>query len=119
MLPRGPARPALDPLALSFQLKLLWLSGYQPHLESCAECGAVEALVGYLPAAGGAVCRDWRTGAMPLSPEGVRAIQALLAHRSRTLATPACPKGRAREALRVLTASYEEHGGFRLRTASA
>src|SRR6266571_614676 len=25
-------RPALDPLALSFQLKLLWLSGYLPHL---------------------------------------------------------------------------------------
>src|SRR5438445_10015859 len=33
------ARPALDPLALSFQLKLLWLSGYLPHLTSCAECG--------------------------------------------------------------------------------
>ena len=25
--------PALDPLALAFQLKLLWLSGYVPHLE--------------------------------------------------------------------------------------
>ena len=24
-------RPALDPLALSFQLKLLWLAGYLPH----------------------------------------------------------------------------------------
>ena len=49
---RAPARPALDPLALAFQLKLLWLSGYQPHLESCAECGAEPPLVG-LPAAGG------------------------------------------------------------------
>ena len=28
-------RAALDPLALGFQLKLLWLSGYVPHLESC------------------------------------------------------------------------------------
>src|SRR5438552_11828380 len=37
----GPqTRPALDPLALSFQLKLLWLSGYLPHMTSCAECGA-------------------------------------------------------------------------------
>src|SRR5256885_6576923 len=42
------ARPALDPLALSFQLKLLWLSGYLPHLTSCAECGTErETLVGY------------------------------------------------------------------------
>ena len=31
---RAPARPALDPLALSFQLKLLWLSGYLPHLDA-------------------------------------------------------------------------------------
>src|SRR3954471_23938106 len=33
-------RPALDPLVLSFQLKLLWLSGYLPHLTSCSECGS-------------------------------------------------------------------------------
>ena len=36
---RAPARPALDPLVLSFQLKLLWLSGYMPHLDGCVECG--------------------------------------------------------------------------------
>src|SRR5690348_12273734 len=36
-------RPSLDPLALAFQLKLLWLSGYLPHLTSCAECGAEDA----------------------------------------------------------------------------
>ena len=56
-LPALPTRPALDPLALAFQLKLLWLSGYLPHLGSCVECGAEEGLVGYLPGAGGAVCR--------------------------------------------------------------
>ena len=43
------AEPALDPLVLSFQLKLLWLSGYLPHLTSCAECGAEGPLVGYSP----------------------------------------------------------------------
>ena len=53
---RAPARPALDPLVLSFQLKLLWLSGYMPHLDGCVECGSQEGLVGYAPAAGGAVC---------------------------------------------------------------
>ena len=33
-LPSRAARPALDPLVLSFQLKLLWLSGYMPHLDA-------------------------------------------------------------------------------------
>src|SRR6476659_10552441 len=32
------ARPALAPLGLAFQLKLLWLAGYLPHLSGCAEC---------------------------------------------------------------------------------
>ena len=59
---RAPARPALDPLVLSFQLKLLWLSGYMPHLDGCVECGATDGLVGYAPAAGGAVCSDCGTG---------------------------------------------------------
>ena len=34
------SRPAVDPLGLSFQLKLLWLAGYLPHLTSCVECGS-------------------------------------------------------------------------------
>src|SRR5262249_55880501 len=53
---RGGARPALAPLALSFQLKLLWLSGYLPHVTACVECGAGD-LIGFSPRAGGAVCR--------------------------------------------------------------
>src|SRR5207244_12226213 len=54
--PQAAERPSLDPLALAFQLKLLWLSGYLPHLTSCAECGANDVtLVGYSPRAGGAV----------------------------------------------------------------
>src|SRR3990170_2541175 len=75
----APAPPALEPLVLSFQLKLLWVSGYLPHLESCVECGAVQGLVGYLPAAGGAVCRDCGPGSIPLSAAGIRAIQTLVA----------------------------------------
>ena len=56
------AEPPLDPLVLSFQLKLLWLSGYLPHLTSCAECGAEGPLVGYSPQAGGAVCKRCGSG---------------------------------------------------------
>jgi DNA repair protein RecO (recombination protein O) len=115
---RAPAAPRLDPLALSFQLKLLWLSGYLPHLESCVECGAEESLVGYLPAAGGAVCRACGPGTISLSPDGLRGIRALV--RTPLADARAGLTGRgAREALAVVVASYEHQGGFRLRTLSA
>ena len=118
--PPGGSRPAVDPLALSFQLKLLWLSGYLPHLTSCAECGADDVpLVAYSPQAGGAVCRADARDAFPLSPAGLAGIEALL---STPLAdayrTDLRARG-ARDALRVVTSSYEYHGGFRLRTLSA
>jgi DNA repair protein RecO (recombination protein O) len=116
----APRRPQFDPLALSFQLKLLWLSGYLPHLDSCVECGCGDGLVGFLPAAGGAVCRaDSASGTVSLSPDGLRGIRALV---SRPLAeahaTGMTDRG-AREALAVVTTSYEHHGGFRLRTLTA
>jgi len=111
-------RPALDPLALSFQLKLLWLSGYLPHLTSCAECGATDAtLVGYSPRAGGAVCGACaaQAKALGLSSKGIHEIEALLAS---PLADAAIAGRSARDALRLVQASYEYHGGFRLKTLS-
>jgi DNA repair protein RecO (recombination protein O) len=116
------ARPVLDPLALSFQLKLLWLSGYLPHLTSCAECGSSDAtLVGYSPKAGGAVCGVCaaRTEALGLSPDGIRGIEALLASPLADAAGLGLGERASRDALKVITASYEYHGGFRLRTLSA
>ena len=117
--PVATTRPALDPLVLSFQLKLLWLAGYLPHLTSCVECGRVETLVAYAPRAGGAVCAEHAAGAIRLSPEGLAGIERLL---STPLAdAPAADLGErsCRDALAVITSSYEEHGGFRLRTLSA
>jgi DNA repair protein RecO (recombination protein O) len=112
---RGQA--GLDPLALAFQLKLLWLSGYVPHLESCVECGGTDGLVGYLARAGGAVCSPCAPDeTVFLAPESFRGMHALIwspladAHGLR-LGEPAL-----RDALAVVVASYEFHGGFRLRT---
>ena len=114
--PAEETRPALEPLALSFQLKLLWLSGYLPHMTSCAECGATSGLVGYSPRAGGAVCAACNQGSIALSPDALTGIEALLslplAEAGRAALTP---RG-AREALQVITASHEYHGGFQLRT---
>jgi DNA repair protein RecO (recombination protein O) len=113
-------RPALDPLALSFQLKLLWLSGYLPHLTSCAECGADDVpLVGYSPRAGGAVCRPCGAGSLPLSPAGIEGIERLLREPLGAAGAVGLTGRAARDALGVVTASYEYHGGFRLRTLSA
>jgi DNA repair protein RecO (recombination protein O) len=112
-------QPAVDPLVLSFQLKLLWLAGYLPHLTSCVECGDTGELVAFAPRAGGAVCRAHSRDALWLSPEG-------LAYVERLLSTPLADAREAglgdrarRDALTVITSSYEEHGGFRLRTLSA
>jgi DNA repair protein RecO (recombination protein O) len=121
LLDEAPAlqtRPALDPLALSFQLKLLWLAGYLPHLTSCVECGEGE-LVGFSARAGGAVCRIHGPGALQLTPEGLRGIEQLLSTPLADAYGADLPERARRDALSVVTSSYEEHGGFRLRTLSA
>jgi DNA repair protein RecO (recombination protein O) len=116
----GPNRPELDPLGLSFQLKLLWVAGYLPHLESCAECGAAQALAGFSPRAGGVVCRSCAaaTGAVALSSEGIAGVEGLLRRPLAEAGEAGLTPRAAREALAVIKASYEEHGGFRLRTLS-
>lgn len=116
---RPSTRPALDPLVLSFQLKLLWLSGYLPHLTSCAECGAESGLVGYSPRAGGAVCANCRADAIPLSPAGLHGIEELLRTPLADAGAAGLSGRAARDALAVIASSYEYHGGFRLRTLSA
>ena len=117
--PRPGSRAAIDPTALSFQLKLLWVSGYMPHLETCVECGGTDPLVAFLPAAGGGVCAACDPGGILLSPEGVHGIRLLL-HSPIAAASGAGLADQAqRDALAVVTASYEHHGGFRLKTLSA
>ena len=120
-LPPRETRPALDALALSFQLKLLWLAGYLPHLSTCAECGAEPPLLGFSPKAGGGVCRACasQTNAVALSPAGFEAIAALLRRPLADAGDVALTGRSARDVLAVITSSYEFHGGFRLRTLSA
>ena len=108
-------RPALDPLALSFQLKLLWLSGYLPHLTSCADCGAETELVGYSAKEGGAVCRNCDVGALALSPAGLTGIEGLLARPLAEARDVGLAERSTRDALAVITSAYEYFGNFRLR----
>src|SRR3989440_9887589 len=120
--PHAADRPTLDPLGLAFQLKLLWLAGYLPHVTACAECGAErEPLVGYSPRAGGAVCERCPpvTEALALASDGVAGIEALLAKPLAEASELGLSERAQRDILRVITASYEYHGGFRLRTLSA
>ena len=113
-------RAALDPLALAFQLKLLWLSGYFPHLEACVECGTAEELVGYLPRAGGAVCAACAPAeTVDLAPEGFRGVRALVVSPLADAHGLGLGERAVRDALAVVVSSYEFHGGFRLRTLSA
>lgn len=114
-----PAQPALDPLVLSFQLKLLWLSGYLPHVGSCAECGSAGPLAGYSARAGGTVCTSCSAGALALSADGLAGMDGLLRSPLADARTAGLTERGAREVLAVITSSYEEHGGFRLRTLRA
>jgi DNA repair protein RecO (recombination protein O) len=121
-LPHAADRPALDPLGLAFQLKLLWLSGYLPHVTACAECGAEgEPLVGYSTRVGGAVCAPCArsTEALAVASAGIAGIEALLARPLADAVGLELSDRARRDALHVVTASYEYHGGFRLRTLSA
>jgi DNA repair protein RecO (recombination protein O) len=115
-------RPTLDPLGLAFQLKLLWLAGYLPHVSGCAECGAgPETLVGYSTRAGGAVCAGCAPAAeaLALAADGIAGIETLLARPLADSPELGLSERALRDALRVVTASYEYHGGFRLRTLAS
>src|SRR6266576_216178 len=73
------------------------------------------------PHAGGAVCERCApvTEALALAPDGVAGIEALLARPLADASGLGLSERAQRDALRVITASYEYHGGFRLRTLSA
>jgi len=109
-------RPALDPLVLSFQLKLLWVEGFLPHLGSCVECGAEDGLVAFLPPAGGAVCAACDHGGIGLSPAGLVGLGALLGSPIADAPSLRIDDRASHDVLAVVTSSYEHHGGFRLRT---
>jgi len=114
-------RSQLDPLGLSFQLKLLWLSGYLPHLGSCAECGGEGPFLGYSARAGGVVCRTCAGtgGVLSLSAAALSGMEGLLRTPLAGAGEVQLDERAAREVLAVVTSSYEYHGGFRLRTLSA
>ena len=111
-----PAQPALDPLVLSFQLKLLWLSGYLPHLAGCAACGEEKPLVAFSPQAGGGVCAECSAGALTVSAEGFETVRCFLEHPLADAKAHASSARGLRECLSMIESSYEYHGGFRLRT---
>ena len=100
-------------------LKLLWLSGFLPHVGSCVECGAEDGLVAFDAAAGGAVCTACDRGTLELSPEGRHGLGALLAAPIADAPLLGLGERAVRDTLAVVTSSYEHHGGFRLKTLSA
>jgi recombinational DNA repair protein (RecF pathway) len=77
--------------------------------------------VGYSPRAGGAVCARCAppAEALALAPDGLAGIEALLAQPLADASRLGLSERAQRDTLRVITASYEYHGGFRLRTLSA
>jgi recombinational DNA repair protein (RecF pathway) len=83
------------------------------------ECGAGDELTGFSARAGGAVCASHAAGAFALSAEGLAGIEQLLSTQLADAADAGLDERARRDALAVITSSYEEHGGFRLRSLSA
>ncbi len=117
---RRATRPALDPLALSFQLKLLWVSGYLPHVTELRRVRrGRRASSASPPAPAAPSARCTRRVALRSRPRGSAGVELLLSTPLADAAAAGLSDRARREALAVVTSSYEEHGGFRLRTLSA
>jgi recombinational DNA repair protein (RecF pathway) len=86
---------------------------------SCAECGSDAPPAGYSARAGGTVCAACSAGALELSADGLAGIDGLLRHPLADAPASGLSERGARDVLAVITSSYEEHGGFRLRTLRA
>ena len=65
------------------------------------------------------VCAACDTGGIPLSADGLHGIRLLLHTPIADAAAAGLGDRAQRDALAVVTASYEHHGGFRLKTLSA
>ncbi len=113
----SPDGPATDPLAMSFQFKLLWVAGLAPNLDACTSCGDDGPLTAFSVAAGGAMCAACRDAtASDVSGDALEGIRALL-EAPLADATRVAPRGTsAAEMLHILEGIHAYHGGFRLRT---
>lgn len=69
-------------VVLATRLKLLLALGYLPELDTCTECGSDELLCAFRPSLGGVLCSDCFSrvshDGFAISPEGMRALRALL-----------------------------------------
>ena len=65
------------------------------------------------------MCAEHAANALRLSPEGIAGIERLLSTPLADAPAAELSERARRDALAVITSSYEEHGGFRLRTLSA
>ena len=65
------------------------------------------------------MCQDCSSASLPLTEEGFLGIRALLERPLAEAREAGLEADAGRQCLRVIESSYEEHGGFRLRTLSA
>lgn len=111
----GPAR--LHPLVLAVQVKLMVIAGLLPVLNACVRCGAPGPLVGFAPAAGGAVCERCAQGSDPVEQDALDAVVALVGN-PLSRAPGLVPPGAGAGVERIVALVLAEHLGVRLRSAA-
>ena len=111
------SEPGIDPLALSFQFKLLWVAGLAPNLDACTTCGADGPLAFFSVAAGGALCDGCRDAtSREVSGAVLGGIRTLLETPLADASQHAPDTASLREMLVLLEGIHSYHGGFRLRS---
>ena len=117
---RATDRPALDPLALVVPAEAplaLGLPAARDELRRVRRDRRARRLLG--PRRRRRLRRSRAGRAAPLARRARRRSSGCSRRRSRTRVGAALSERARRDALAVVTSSYEEHGGFRLRTVSA
>ena len=107
--------PRLDPLVLSYRVKLLVAIGLLPELGSCVSCGSTGALVGFSARLGGTLCADC-DGGHPVSGRAVEALRGFLA--APMADAESVPAGVAEEVEDLVGEVLREHLGVELRSAA-
>ena len=111
-----PAQLALDPLVLSFQLKLLWLSGYLPHSPGAPRAGRRSRSSASRHRPEEASARNAARARSPCPRRASKRSAASSSARWRRRLLPTLTARGLRECLDMIESSYEYHGGFRAGT---
>ena len=102
-------------LTLAAELKLLLLSGFLPHLETCTSCGAVENLSRFSAQIGGTLCENCKGESFQVTGRTLTTMRFLLEKPLAEVTGTEIDENTAREIWRCVREVCRYHLGTDLR----